>query len=172
VDAVRILLAGLAFQAFSFLIFMLIFLRAAYNNYKQSSLSDDREESEKVLVTEFESGSRPIRPLFFFVLGLSSVAIWTRTLFRVGETIEGVSVPAFVFHFRAYAKINSGPGRCLWLCKHARDTLCRIRVCSSHYRCRTVGCLSLVHAPAARHRIKWLPACSFLMTLYIDTALI
>jgi hypothetical protein len=79
-----ILLAGLAVQTFSFLVFQIILLRAALASRRTGSVGHEKE---------LENGLQPqrsqLRSLFFLILGLSSFAIWVRTIFRLAETAEG-----------------------------------------------------------------------------------
>lgn len=54
----------------------------------ETSLEVDRKDSSEVLAEIVTVETIPWR--FWIVLLLSSLAIWTRTLFRLGETTEGV----------------------------------------------------------------------------------
>ena len=80
-----ILLAGLAVQSASFLIFLGLAALVWRRNKRHTVFNDAEITGEKP--TQPVSGRIPSR--YFFVLFLSSLAIWLRTLFRLAETAEG-----------------------------------------------------------------------------------
>ena len=78
-----ILLAGLAVQSASFLIFLGLAALVWRRNKRHTVFNDAEITGEKPT----QPGRIPSR--YFFVLFLSSLAIWLRTLFRLAETAEG-----------------------------------------------------------------------------------
>lgn len=80
-----ILLAGLAVQTASFLIFLGL-AGLVWRRNKRTAVSVDAEVTGEKHDTS-TLGRIPSR--YFLVLFLSSLAIWLRTLFRLAETAEG-----------------------------------------------------------------------------------
>jgi len=85
-DANHILLAGLAVQCFSFLLF-LIFLGLALKNWpaRKSVKAIDSEKSSTAAFSWY----------YPLAIVISSLLVWLRTLYRLGETAEGVFGPAY-----------------------------------------------------------------------------